>query len=145
VAKLLAYSNDFDVVLGTRTVGVLILRGANMGWFIKWGNWFVAKMIEFSFNTTHLSDIGCTMKLLSRKAYETVKPHFTVKGSHFNPELMCLIILKKVGFVEIPVKYGPRVGKSSVTGSKVVAFFLGLRMIALILKYRLKGLFGLIK
>jgi glycosyltransferase involved in cell wall biosynthesis len=145
IVKLLAYSDDFQVVFGSRTLGVMILRGANMGWFIKWGNWIVAKLVEFSFNTTHLSDIGCTMKLLSRSAYEKIRPHFTVKGSHFNPELMCLVILTKVGFVEIPVKYGPRVGTSSVTGSKLVAFRLGLRMIGLILTYRLKGLLGLIK
>jgi hypothetical protein len=39
--------------------------------------------------------------------------------------------------IQIPVNYTERVGHSSVTGNKIVAFFLGLRMIRLILSYRL--------
>ena len=37
IFKLLAYSFDFDVVLGSRTNRELIWTGANMGWFMKWG------------------------------------------------------------------------------------------------------------
>src|SRR5689334_914089 len=32
VLKLLAYADDFDLVLGTRTTRELIWHGANMGW-----------------------------------------------------------------------------------------------------------------
>ena len=31
-----------------------------------WGNWAVAKLIELLFNTSHLSDVGCTYRLLRR-------------------------------------------------------------------------------
>jgi hypothetical protein len=41
--------------------------------------------------------------------------------------------------IQIPVKYTKRVGTSSVTGNKWVAFRLGLRMILLILDYRLRS------
>ena len=81
------------------------------------------------------------MKLLTRQAYEYIKPHFTVGTSHFNPELMCLVILSKIPFIEIPVKYQERVGQSSVTGDMGVALLLGLRMMLLILKYRFENLF----
>src|SRR5208337_2732046 len=36
VEKLLAYSSDFDFVLGTRTTKEFIWEGANMGMFLKW-------------------------------------------------------------------------------------------------------------
>ena len=35
-----------------------------MDWFLRWGNWAVAKLVELLFNTSHLSDVGCTYRLL---------------------------------------------------------------------------------
>jgi glycosyltransferase involved in cell wall biosynthesis len=139
--KLLVYSKDFDCVFGTRTTRALILNGANMGLFLKWGNWFVAKIMEILFNTTHLSDVGCSMRLIKRRGLEKIKNKFTIGTSHFGPEFMMLVVLNKIKFVEIPVKYGPRIGKSSVTGSFWKALVLGFQMIWLIIKYRLKSLF----
>ena len=60
VLKLLAYSDDFDMVCGTRTTAELIWREANMGWFLRLGNWIVAKFTQFLYNTCSLSDMGCT-------------------------------------------------------------------------------------
>jgi len=141
VLKLLAYSDEFDVVFGSRTAPKLIDYRANMGMFLRVGNWFVAKMIEFLFLTGVLTDVGCSMKLLSRRAYEKIKNKFTVGTSHFNPELMCLVILNKINFIEIPVRNAERVGKSMVTGDRKVAMLLGLRMIMLIFRYRLASFF----
>ncbi len=141
--KLLAYSDDFDVVFGTRTTREMIWEGANMEWLIRVGNVLVAKLMEFLFNTSFLSDVGCTMRLMSREGYLKIRDQFTVGGSHFGPELMMLVILNGLRFVEIPVNYGKRVGESSVTGDKVKAFWLGVRMTILILKYRVKSLIGL--
>lgn len=142
VVKLLAYSDDVPVVFGTRTQREFVWEGANMGFFLKWGNWAVGKMMEFLFNTTLLTDVGCTMRLLRREAYEQIAPQFAVGGSAFGPHLMLLVILNRVPFIEIPVNYMKRVGRSSVTGSKIRAFFLGLEMIFMILRYRLWSWFG---
>ena len=60
----------------------------------------------------------------------------TIGGSHAGIEIMLLTILSGVRFVEVPVNYLPRVGPSSVTGKPITAVVLGLRMIALILRYR---------
>ena len=140
VVKLLAFADDFDVVYGSRTVKELIWEGANMGIFLKWGNYAVAKLMEFLFNTTSLTDVGCTMRCIHRRALTHLEPLFTVDGSFFGPEMMVLSILMKMKIVQIPVNYTKRVGHSSVTGNKMVAFFLGLRMIRLILSYRWMGL-----
>ncbi len=139
VFKLLAYADDFEVVYGSRTVKELIWEGANMGLFLKWGNYAVAKLMEVLFNTTSLTDVGCTMRCIRREALERIEPFFTVDGSFFGPEMMVLSILKKMRMIQIPVNYTERVGHSSVTGSHRVAFLLGLRMIALILSYRVRS------
>lgn len=141
ILKLLAYSEDFDVVYGSRTVKEFIWQGANMGIFLKWGNYVVAKYMEFLFNTTSLTDVGCTVRCLNRASLESIRPHFTVKGNFFGPEMMVLSVIKSRRVVQIPVNYTKRVGKSSVTGNPFVAAVLGIQMIGLITKYRLASWF----
>ena len=135
VFKLLAYADDFDVVYGTRTTEEFIWTGANMGLFLKWGNYAVAKMMEFLFNTVCLTDVGCTYRLIKRQTLREIESHFSVGGSHFGPEMMLITVIKKAKIVQIPVNYRPRIGESAVTGDLIKAFFLGLRMIAMILEF----------
>jgi len=137
--KMLAYSDDFEVVYGTRTVKELIWKGANMGIFLKWGNYWVGKLMEFLFNSTSLTDVGCTLRCVRREALRDLEPHFTIDGSFFGPQMMVLSILMKMKMIQIPVNYTKRIGHSSVTGNKWVAFKLGLRMIWMILGYRLRS------
>jgi glycosyltransferase involved in cell wall biosynthesis len=137
VYKLLAYSDDVPVVFGTRTSREFVWEGANMGFLIKFGNWAVGKLMEFLFNTTILTDVGCSMRLFRREAYEKIAPQFSVGGSAFGPQLMLLTI-----FTEIPVNYKSRVGVSSVTGNKFRAALLGLEMTLMVLRYRLLSWFG---
>lgn len=139
IIKLLAYSEEVDAVLGTRTTNELIWEGANMGAFLKWGNWAVAKMVEFLFNTSHLSDIGCTYRLLTRETADFLAANMKVGTSHAGPEMLMLLLASKRRFVEVPVNYLPRVGTSSVTGDYGVAFLLGMRMIRLIIGFRLRA------
>lgn len=135
--KLLAYADDFQLVLGTRTSDLFIWAGANMGFFLKWGNWAVAKLTEMLFNGPSLTDVGCTMRLIHRKALRKIQRRFTVGGSHFSPEMMVLALLHHIPLVEIPLNYCPRVGESKITGQLSRAIRVGLRMIRLILWYRL--------
>src|SRR5579884_2437262 len=137
IYKLLVYSGECDVVFGTRTTRELIWAGANMAPFLRWGNWAVAKLIEAGFNTSHLSDVGCTYRLLRRDAARLIASRMTVGGSHASAEIMLLTILSGLRFVEVPVNYLPRVGVSSVTGDWRKAMAVGLRMIALVLRSRL--------
>lgn len=137
LVKMLAYSDDVPVVFGTRTSREFIWANANMGRFLRWGNWAVAKMTELLFNTTLLTDMGCTLRLFDRRAIQRIRPHLTIGGSHFGPQLLLEVVSHGIPFVEIPVNYRSRVGESSVTGSFWKAFKLGLRMITLVWEYRL--------
>jgi len=58
-----------------------------MDFFLRWGNYAVAKMLEFLFNTTTLSDVGCTYRLIKRKAVAIIQPYFRVKGNFFGPRV----------------------------------------------------------
>ena len=136
IQKLLAYSDDKPVVLGTRTSPEFIWAGANMGAFLRWGNWAVAKMTEALFNTSILTDMGCTYRLLRRSALDLIRPHLTIGGSHFGPQILLEVIQHRIPFVEIPVNYCERIGQSSVTGDFWKAWKLGWRMIFLVLEYR---------
>lgn len=139
ILKLLVYSNECDVVFGTRTTRELIWAGANMDWFLRLGNWSVAKLVEFLFNTSHISDVGCTYRLLRRDTAEFVATEMKVGGHHAGVEIMLLSIASGRRFVEVPVNYLPRVGVSSVTGKRMLAIRVGLQMIGLILRFRRLG------
>jgi glycosyltransferase involved in cell wall biosynthesis len=136
VLKLLVYSDECDVVFGTRTTQVLIWQDANMDRFLRWGNWAVAKLVEALFNTNHLSDVGCTYKLLRAPFAREVASQMTVGGSHAGIEIMLRTITSGARVVEVPVNYLPRVGRSSVTGNRIKAIGVGLRMIELVLRTR---------
>jgi dolichol-phosphate mannosyltransferase len=53
---------------------------------------------------------------------------------------MLLCVIRRHPFVQVPVRYLPRVGESSVTGDKRKAIMLGFEMIGLVLKKRLLSL-----
>jgi glycosyltransferase involved in cell wall biosynthesis len=136
ILKLLVYSSECDVVFGTRTTRELIWAGANMARFLRWGNWAVAKLIEALYNTSHLSDVGCTYRLLRADTAKRVAETMRVGGNHAGVEIMLLAIISGARFVEVPVNYLPRVGASSVTGHPAKAVRVGLQMIALVLRLR---------
>jgi len=136
VHKLLAYSNDAELVLGTRTTRELIFSGANMGWSMRWGNWIVAKLQQLLFNTPSLSDCGCTMRLVHRPTLERFQERLTVGSSHFLPEMVILAHQTGASMIEVPVSYRPRRGTSKITGDLKGTIEVGVNMLALILAYR---------
>ncbi len=138
ILKLLAYAEDFALVCGTRTTHELIWAGANMGWFLRVGNLFLAKMLEFLYNTPSLSDCGCTLRLIRKEALGKILPSLRVTGSHFLPEMVIVAHRQGLRMIEIPVNYKARIGPSKITGSWRGALKTGLAMIRLILGYRLK-------
>ena len=137
VLKLLAYSDDFDMVCGTRTTRELIWAQANMGWFLRVGNWAVAKLIQVLHSGPSLTDCGCTLRLIHRSALTRINERFTVGGSHFLPEMVILGLKHGLRVIEVPVNYRGRVGESKITGTLKGTLTTGVRMIGLALRYRL--------
>ena len=139
ILKLLAYADDFDMVCGTRTTRELIWDQANMGWFLRMGNWTVAKMIQFLYGGPSLSDCGCTLRLTHRAALDQIRGDLTVGGSHFLPEMVILALKRGLQVIEVPVNYRGRVGESKITGNLKGTLRTGFRMIGIIIKYRFSG------
>ena len=138
IYKLLAYSGDAQLVLGTRTTRELIYEQANMGRFLRWGNWFVAKLLEVLYGTPSLTDCGCTLRLVHRDALERFRGKLTVGSSHFLPEMVILARLHDVSMLEVPVSYRPRKGSSKITGSFRTTLEVGINMVRIILRYRFR-------
>jgi glycosyltransferase involved in cell wall biosynthesis len=135
IYKLLAYADDFEMVCGTRTTKELVWHQANMGWFMRVGNWAVAKLLAFLHDGPSLSDCGCTFRLIHREALQRFQWCLTVGKSHFLPEMVILALHSKVRLIEIPVNYRSRVGVSKITGTLKGTLVTGFRMIGLILRY----------
>jgi Glycosyl transferase family 2 len=138
--KILAYTPECDFVVGSRTVSNFIWDGANMGWFLQWGNWAVAKIVEVLFNTSCLSDVGCTFRVLSRERAAAVLAGSTVDGSAYGLQMLLLAVQQRAPIVQVPVNYHPRVGESAVTGDRGKTVALGMEMLRMVLATRLRGL-----
>lgn len=141
IQKLLAYSEDFDMVLGTRTTQELILQDANMKPVLRLGNLIVAKLLELLFGGPSLSDCGCTFRLLNRSAYDEICRYLTIGGSHFLPEMVIYGLIQQQRMIEIPVNYRGRVGTSKITGTWGGTVRTALNMIGLILSTRWRASF----
>lgn len=138
LSKLLAYADEFDFVYGTRTLRDLIWGGANMGRFLRWGNWGVAKLMEMGFGTSNLSDVGCTMRVVTGPVARALLPHYSVTGGEFGPEMMLLSVIGGWRTVQLPVNYRARRGGQGTTESFWKSVAIGLRMLRLLGSYWLR-------
>lgn len=134
IFKLLSYSDEFEMVCGTRTFPGLIWKDSNMKWFLRLGNYFVAKMMEIGYKTHSLSDCGCTFRLIRGSAIRKIMPDLFVGKSHFLPNMIIAARTNDVSFIEIPVAYRKRIGDSKITGTLWGAWKTGLAMIWLIVR-----------
>jgi glycosyltransferase involved in cell wall biosynthesis len=132
VYKLLIYLKDFDCVFGTRTSKSMIGVGSKMYSYLRYGNILVAKLLEYLFHGPSITDVGCSYKAFKRKSIIEILPNLTVKGSHFQPELMIRLIQSKNKIIEIPVYYLKRVGYSKITYSFYSSLRVALNMIKII-------------
>lgn len=138
LTRLVTYLDQFEVVLGSRTSNSLIWSGAYMPGWVRWGNWFVGKLVELLFNGPSLTDIGCTFKIMSRNVATRCTTVEMTKGSRYNQEFILFLCLNRFRVVELPVNYRPRVGDSKITGGKPLkTFALGIEMIASVLYTRI--------
>lgn len=136
--RLLSYMKNYDMVTGTRTNHKYFTKDANMGPFLRFGNIFVAKLMQSMYGIPQLSDCGCTFRIIRRSLVVKLLPKFTVGGQHFLAELVVLTSLFGKRICEVPVRYQKRIGRSKITGSFKTSVIVGLQMIGVILKYKFR-------
>jgi glycosyltransferase involved in cell wall biosynthesis len=139
LGKLLPFLSDCEFVLGSRTVNDFIYEGANMGRLLRWGNWGMAKLTEVLYGSAYLSDVGCTFRVITRPALEQLMPLFETNASAFGYEMMLHAARQRMRIVQVPVRYLPRVGESSVTGDMGKAVRLGFHMLGMLVRHRITG------
>jgi len=116
LSKLLCYLPDCAMVLGTRTTRQLVQQGANMDFFLRWGNVAAAKILELLWYIPlepRLTDVGCTFRALHRKTFEAICQGLQESGPAFSPEMICEALRHGLRVIEIPVHYGAREGGES--------------------------------
>lgn len=114
--KFRSFLGEHDLVFGTRTHRVLIGEGANLGTALRWGNRAMAKYLEFLWwfpNEPSLNDVGCTYRALWAETWGQLSPGMRTVGPEFAPEMMCEAFRQRLRVVQIPVRYGARLGGDS--------------------------------
>ena len=142
LAKLLAYTDDAAMVLGTRTTRQMVEQGANMGFFLRWGNVTAAKILELLWYIPHeprLTDVGCTYRVIWRDAYDKIRPGLTESGPGFSPEMICECLRRELRVIEVPISYHARAGgESEHSGSFLGIARTALKMFRCIFRKRLQ-------
>ncbi len=69
--------------------------------FLKKMQSIIAKMMEFLFNSSCLTDGGCTMHCINQNALHHIKKYVTVNGNCFGPDGFTLIILNGLSLVKV--------------------------------------------
>ena len=114
LGKFLAYAEDFEAVLGSRTNRSTLGKGSAMTPLRRFGNVVYAKIIEILFGAKTITDIGCTYKLFHKTALRKIEQQFQTTNPLFATELILLVVKNNISFVEIPVTYRVRIGHSTI-------------------------------
>jgi len=129
IQKLLAYTDCFDFVKGTRARPELAEEGVYSPFLLRLvilANVVVSKFQQFLFRQAVLTDAGCTLRLFKRDDVRKLLPYVTVGGGHFLIDLTNLAMIAGVRMIEVPVRFTKRRGGYSKHGA-----FSGLAKIAI--------------
>lgn len=117
VVKLLAYSDDFDTVFGSRTHVPLLHKYSEMTPARRILDVLFGKLISLLFLSPPLTDVGCTLRITNRKGWNKVKQETRSDTAMFATEWILVAAKNKVRFIEIPINFRKRIGASSLTAT----------------------------
>lgn len=127
VVKLLAYSDDFEMVFGSRTHLSLVHKGSDMTYIKRILDVILAKLVTYLYACSPLTDLGCTLRLASKKAWEKISKECNSADGIFATEWELIAAKRKVNFIEIPINFRSRVGVSTVSGTLKKKAFWGIK------------------
>lgn len=117
IIKFLAYSDDFEMVFGSRTHLPLIDKNSQMTLLRRYSDVILGKMISFLFLSPPLTDVGCIFRLTTRQGWKKIAKECLVNDPLFVTQWQLLAVKNNVRFIEIPVNFKKRVGTSSITAT----------------------------
>lgn len=135
--KLTAYIENVDMVVGTRTTAEIIAPDSQVDLFMRWGNMFIAKLVQLRYwGKLRLTDVGCTFRLIRPEALEKILPQLNVTGNHFSPHMILVALKNDLKVIEVPVTLKKRGGESKGVGkSKIKGLINGIQMWKMILTH----------
>lgn len=134
--RLLENLKENDYVFGTRVNKEFIGDSAYMGSALRFGNIVLGKIIQVLFNTSKITDCGCTYRVMKKSVVKDILPHLKVGGGHFIPESLIVTTLHGYKIKEVPVHYRARIGQSKLTGSIFRSFKIAIKMFQIAIEYR---------
>jgi len=113
VVKLLAYSDDFEMVFGSRTHVRLIGKGSDMNLIKRYGDVLLGRLVTILFLGPPLTDLGCTLRITTRKAWRKIEEECKAGDYMFATEWVLVAAKNGIKFIEIPINFRGRVGKTT--------------------------------
>jgi len=136
IDKLISYIDNCDMVIGTRTVRMLLEQDTQMSQFYMWGNYFIAFLIELKYfnpvdiTYVRLTDAGCTFRAIRRNSLEKIIDKLEPKIHTFALHMILVALENHVTILEVPITFRKRKGISKgAGGKKSLGFKVGLEMI----------------
>jgi glycosyltransferase involved in cell wall biosynthesis len=127
VVKLLAYSDDFETVFGSRTHVPFIHKGSDMTFIKRIGDVMLGKLVTLLFLCNPLTDLGCTLRITTRKGWEKVRREVKAGDGIFATEWVLVAAKNNVKFTEIPINFQSRIGESTLSGTNLKRIWWGVR------------------
>ncbi len=133
--KLVAYIENVDIVVGTRTTEELVNSDSQVTPFIRYGNLFLSKLIQLRYwDKLRLTDVGTTFRVIRPEALDKIINQLTVTGNSFSPHMILIALKNDLRVIEIPITFKKRIGESKGVGSDIIkGLKTGFEMWALIL------------
>jgi hypothetical protein len=78
--------------------------------------------------------------MIRRQALDVILPLLTEGQSALLPDMVTIALRKNLRLLEIPLRYRRRLGESKITGNRLRAFLLALRMARIITYNRWRSL-----
>lgn len=139
VVKLLAYSDDFEMVFGSRTHVPLVQKGSDMTLYKRIGDVLLGRLVTFLFLTSPLTDLGCTLRITTKKGWKIVEKESKAADGLLATQWLLSAVKNKVKFIEIPINYRARVGKSLFVSNQLTkGTWWGIRKFICILSFWIK-------
>lgn len=136
--KLLEYLEEFDVVFGDRTNTSMIQEGAKMGFYLRFGNKFLGRLIQILFSGPRITDVGCSYRAFTRESLDKLLEKEVRESDLYSPQLIIEALKYNMRIIVVPVTYKERTGSSKLTNSFLNSTFIGLKMVKYIISEGIK-------
>ena len=137
------------MVVGTRQVQIFTQKGNQNSIIHVWGNYWLAKLIQFKYFSLHhfgiinLTDVGCLFRVIKKESLAQLTDQFmdhktgdAIGGPAFLLYLTMRSIEKDLRIVEVPLTFNKRLGESKTrSDEKISGMKYGLIFLKFILRY----------